>query len=233
LPAPPPSLRARALKALARREHSRQELQAKLQPHAEDPAEIGSLLDDLEQRGWLSEARFVEQLTTVRRRRFGAARILHELREKGVSEAALCAAQSQLKDGEVEAAARAANVMEFIAQQPQGLDTPLTDRGQNLSGGQRQRISIARALLKDSPVLILDEATASLDNESERKVQQELGILMQGRTTLVIAHRLSTVESADRIIVMDQGRIVESGTHAELLSRGGLYAALHGLLINA
>jgi subfamily B ATP-binding cassette protein MsbA len=136
-------------------------------------------------------------------------------------------------DAQVEAAARAANVMEFIAQQPQGLDTPLTDRGQNLSGGQRQRISIARALLKDSPVLILDEATASLDNESERKVQQELGILMQGRTTLVIAHRLSTVEGADRIIVMDQGRIVESGTHAELLSRGGLYAALHGLLINA
>jgi ATP-binding cassette, subfamily B, bacterial MsbA len=135
-------------------------------------------------------------------------------------------------DAQVEAAARAANVMEFIAQQPQGLDTPLTDRGQNLSGGQRQRISIARALLKDSPVLILDEATASLDNESERKVQQELGILMQGRTTLVIAHRLSTVEGADRIIVMDQGRIVESGTHGELLSRGGLYAALHGLLIN-
>ena len=136
-------------------------------------------------------------------------------------------------DAEVEAAARAANVMEFIAQQPQGLDTPLTDRGQNLSGGQRQRISIARALLKDSPVLILDEATASLDNESERKVQQELGILMQGRTTLVIAHRLSTVEGADRIIVMDQGRIVESGTHQELLARGGLYAALHGMQFNA
>jgi subfamily B ATP-binding cassette protein MsbA len=136
-------------------------------------------------------------------------------------------------DAQVEEAARAANVTEFIAQQPQGLDTPLADRGQNLSGGQRQRISIARALLKDSPVLILDEATASLDNESERRVQQELGILMQGRTTLVIAHRLSTIEGADRIIVMDQGRIVESGTHAELLSRGGLYAALHGLLINA
>lgn len=104
MPAPPPSLRTRALKALARREHSRQELQAKLQPHAEDPAEIGPLLDDLEKRGWLSEARFVEQLTTVRRRRFGAARILHELREKGVSEAALSAAQSRLRDGEIEAA---------------------------------------------------------------------------------------------------------------------------------
>jgi subfamily B ATP-binding cassette protein MsbA len=136
-------------------------------------------------------------------------------------------------DAEVEAAARAANVMEFVAQQPQGFDTVLTDRGQNLSGGQRQRISIARALLKDSPILILDEATAALDNESERRVQHELGVLMEGRTTLVIAHRLSTVEGADRIIVLDQGRIVESGPHRELLVRGGLYAALHGMQFNA
>jgi subfamily B ATP-binding cassette protein MsbA len=132
-------------------------------------------------------------------------------------------------DAEVEAAAHAANVMEFVVQQPQGFDTPLSDRGQNLSGGQRQRISIARALLKDSPVLILDEATAALDNESERRVQQELATLMRGRTTLVIAHRLSTVESADRIIVLDRGRIVEMGNHRELLALGGLYATLHGM----
>jgi ATP-binding cassette, subfamily B, bacterial MsbA len=133
---------------------------------------------------------------------------------------------------QVEEAARAANVMEFVALQPQGFETPLHDRGQNLSGGQRQRISIARALLKDSPVLILDEATAALDNESERRVQQELSMLMQGRTTLVIAHRLSTVEGADRIIVLDEGRIVEMGNHRELLSLGGLYAALHGMQFN-
>jgi subfamily B ATP-binding cassette protein MsbA len=133
---------------------------------------------------------------------------------------------------QVEDAARAANVMEFVAQQPQGFETPLNDRGQNLSGGQRQRISIARALLKDSPVLILDEATAALDNESERRVQQELALLMKGRTTLVIAHRLSTVEGADRIIVLDRGRIVEMGNHQELLALGGLYAALHGMQFN-
>jgi regulatory protein len=104
LPAPPSSLRNRALKALARREHTRQELQAKLQPYAEEPGELEPLLDDLEKRGWLSEARFVEQLTTVRRRKFGAARILHELREKGVSDTALAVAQSELKDSEVDAA---------------------------------------------------------------------------------------------------------------------------------
>ncbi|MGA2776548.1 MAG: lipid A export permease/ATP-binding protein MsbA [Steroidobacteraceae bacterium] len=135
-------------------------------------------------------------------------------------------------DAEVEEAARAANVMEFVAEQPLRLETPLADRGQNLSGGQRQRISIARALLKNSPVLVLDEATAALDNESERRVQQELALLMRGRTTLVIAHRLSTVENADRIIVLDRGRIVETGTHRQLLALGGLYASLHGMQFN-
>jgi ATP-binding cassette subfamily B protein len=116
--------------------------------------------------------------------------------------------------------------MEFVARLPQGLDTPLGERGVTLSGGQRQRLSIARALLADRPVLLLDEATSSLDAESERMVQQALERLEHGRTTLVIAHRLATVQHADRIVVMDRGAIVAQGTHAELVRQGGLYASL-------
>jgi ATP-binding cassette, subfamily B, bacterial MsbA len=129
----------------------------------------------------------------------------------------------------IEDAARAAHVMEFAQALPAGLDTMVGDRGVLLSGGQRQRISIARALLKNAPILILDEATSALDTESERIIQAALEQLMHNRTTLVIAHRLSTVEKADRIVVMDAGRIVESGTHAELLARNGQYAMLHRL----
>ena len=127
----------------------------------------------------------------------------------------------------IEEAASAAHVMEFAQALPAGLDTMVGDRGVLLSGGQRQRISIARALLKNAPILILDEATSALDTESERIIQAALEELMSNRTTLVIAHRLSTVEKADRIVVMDAGRIVESGTHAELLARNGQYASLH------
>ena len=127
----------------------------------------------------------------------------------------------------VEAAAKAAYVDEFAAELPQGMDTEVGDRGALLSGGQRQRIAIARALLKNAPILILDEATSALDNESERRIQQALVGLMRNRTTLVIAHRLSTIEHADLIVVMDQGRTVEQGRHAELLARGGLYTRLH------
>jgi subfamily B ATP-binding cassette protein MsbA len=130
---------------------------------------------------------------------------------------------------EIEAAARAARVLEFTDQMPNGLDTMVGDRGALLSGGQRQRIAIARALLRNTPILILDEATSALDTGLERQIQEQLEALMRSRTTLVIAHRLSTVEKADRILVMDGGRIVELGTHQELLARNGQYAVLHRL----
>jgi ATP-binding cassette, subfamily B, bacterial MsbA len=133
----------------------------------------------------------------------------------------------------IEAAARAAHVMEFAAAMPEGLDTRVGDRGSLLSGGQRQRVAIARAILRDAPVLVLDEATSALDSESERHVQDALAQLRQGRTTLVIAHRLATVEQADCILVLHEGRIAESGTHAELLAAGSLYSQLHRLQFNA
>lgn len=130
---------------------------------------------------------------------------------------------------EIERAAEAAYVIEFAAGLPQGLDTRVGERGALLSGGQRQRIAIARALLKDAPVLILDEATSALDTESERRIQAALATLMQGRTTLVIAHRLATIRNADRILVVTAEGIVEEGTHKALVARGGLYARLHAI----
>ena len=128
---------------------------------------------------------------------------------------------------EIAAAARAANALGFIGELPQGYETVVGERGVLLSGGQRQRIAIARAILKDPRVLILDEATSSLDNESEAAIQAALDGLLRGRTTIVIAHRLSTIERADRIVVLERGQVIEHGTHAQLLAHGGLYARLH------
>ncbi len=133
----------------------------------------------------------------------------------------------EVPEEEIIAAAQAAHAMEFIRDMPQGLQTLVGEKGVRLSGGQRQRIAIARAILKNAPILILDEATSALDSESERHVQAALETLMQGRTSLVIAHRLSTIEKADRIVVLQKGEIVETGTHRELLEKNGVYAQLH------
>ena len=134
---------------------------------------------------------------------------------------------------QVRSALQAAHLLDFADGLPQGLDTPIGHNGNQLSGGQRQRLAIARAIAKNAPVLILDEATSALDNESERAVQDALDGLMKGRTTIVIAHRLSTIENADRVLTMDGGRLVEQGTHAELLAAGGLYARLHDMQFRA
>jgi subfamily B ATP-binding cassette protein MsbA len=134
---------------------------------------------------------------------------------------------SGASEAEIVAAAQAANAMEFIERLPEGLNTRIGQGGNSLSGGQRQRLAIARAILKNAPILVLDEATSALDTESERLIQDALTRLMRDRTTLVIAHRLSTIEHADQIAVMEQGRIIELGTHRELLDKGGQYAALH------
>jgi ATP-binding cassette subfamily B protein len=129
-------------------------------------------------------------------------------------------------DEQILDAAKKANALDFIKQLPEGLDTTVGERGVKLSGGQRQRIAIARALLKDAPILVLDEATSALDSESEKMIQDALEKLMKNRTSIVIAHRLSTIAKLDRIIVLDHGKIVEDGTHSELLKNNGIYAKL-------
>jgi len=135
-------------------------------------------------------------------------------------------ARPDASEEEIIAAAKAAHAHDFIMSTPDGYRTVVGERGMTLSGGERQRISIARAVLKDAPILILDEATSSVDAESERLIQSALNTLTKDRTTIIIAHRLSTIQHADRILVLDEGRLVEEGKHEDLLNRGGIYAAL-------
>jgi subfamily B ATP-binding cassette protein MsbA len=193
---------------------------ASLLPRFYDPQEGGVLLDGHDVREY--------KLRDLRRQ---VALVSQDvvLFDDTVANNIAYGALSKHSRADIERAAEAAYVAEFAAALPQGLDTRVGERGALLSGGQRQRIAIARALLKDAPVLILDEATSALDTESERRIQAALTRLMRGRTTLVIAHRLSTVERADRIVVMREGSIVETGTHAELLARGGYYASLYNM----
>lgn len=133
-------------------------------------------------------------------------------------------------DEEIREAAKLAQAHDFILEQPEGYDTPVGEMGANLSGGQRQRLSIARAFLRNSPILLLDEATSALDNESEQQVQAALEELVQGRTTIVVAHRLSTIRKADKIYVLEDGRITQEGKHAALLKKkAGTYARLHAI----
>ena len=141
-------------------------------------------------------------------------------------------AQQDVSDEAIHAAAKAANALEFIEKTRNGFDTLIGERGAKLSGGQKQRLAISRALLKNPPILILDEATSALDTESEKKVQKAIEALMKDRTTLVIAHRLSTVQNADKIIVIDKGKVVEIGTNQDLYEQSGLYRKLYDIQFN-
>jgi subfamily B ATP-binding cassette protein MsbA len=191
---------------------------ANLLPRFVDAAGGQLLLDDHDLREW--------DLHALRRQ---FAMVSQDVVMFNDTLAANVALGQEMDRGRVQRALEAANLGGLVAQLPQGIDSQVGHNATALSGGQRQRLAIARAVYKDAPVLILDEATSALDNESERMVQDALRRLMAGRTTLIIAHRLSTIEHADRVVVLDQGKLAEIGTHAELIAHGGLYARLHAL----
>ncbi len=193
-----------------------------LLPRFVDPSEGSVLLDGVPLGDW--------QVDALRQRFALVSQDVVLFNDSIAANVALGTAPGTAVDRErVREALRSANLLEFVDSLPQGLDTLIGHNGSQLSGGQRQRLAIARAIFKDAPILILDEATSALDSESERAVQEALDRLMKGRTTLVIAHRLSTIEHADRVVAMDAGRVVEQGTHAQLLAAGGLYARLHAM----
>ena len=189
-----------------------------LLPRFVDPGSGEVLLDGVPLAGW--------DLGALRRQ---FAYVSQDVGLFNDSIAANVALGADMPPERIRDALRGAHLLDFVESLPQGLETPVGHNGSQLSGGQRQRLAIARAIAKDAPILILDEATSALDSESERAVQQALDALMVGRTTLVIAHRLSTIEHADRVLVLDAGRLVEQGTHAALLASGGLYARLHAM----
>jgi ATP-binding cassette subfamily B protein len=187
-----------------------------LLPRLYDPTEGRILVDGHDLRD-VTLASLTEQIGMVTQEAY----LFHDTIRANLLYARPTATQAELED-----ACRAANIHDFVASLPEGYDTVVGERGYRLSGGEKQRLAIARVLLKDPRILVLDEATSHLDSQSEALIQAALERAMQGRTSLVIAHRLSTILAADMILVLDHGRLVEQGTHAELLARGGLYASL-------